>query len=181
VHVDVIEHTIREYSSRFGTDQDLLADLVRLIGSGGDVTSRKEFRGHVTCGAILIDSNSRVLMVHHRILNSWYLPGGHLEPTDESLRDAALRELTEETQIDRSDILPFNTWLDSAPIDVDRHLIPANPDRLEPAHVHWDFRYVFRAASAVQSIQLEEVTAWKYCEPEALPPKLRDRVKSRVQ
>jgi len=29
------------------------------------------------------------------------------------------------------------------PIDIDIHAIPENPRRNEPAHIHFDFRYIF--------------------------------------
>jgi 8-oxo-dGTP pyrophosphatase MutT (NUDIX family) len=175
-----IEHTIQEYLSRFDSDAAILTDLTMLIQDGVNITSRKEFRGHVTCGAILFEPDGSILMVHHRALGKWFLPGGHIEGTDECLRDAAIRELIEETDIKQSDLVPFNSWVDREPFDVDRHIIPANVNRNEPAHIHWDFRYIFQANSQVGKIQLAEIMDWKYLKTEALPPTLRDRIRSRL-
>ncbi|WTO36408.1 NUDIX domain-containing protein [Streptomyces achromogenes] len=48
-------------------------------------------------GAALVRPDGRVLTIEHRALRKWLLPGGHVEAEDTSLRDAALRELAEET------------------------------------------------------------------------------------
>jgi ADP-ribose pyrophosphatase YjhB (NUDIX family) len=73
--------------------------LSHALGRGTDLASRKEFDdGHVTCGAVMIDNTRRLLLIQHKALGRW-LPGGHLEPEDNSLNLAALRELEEETGI----------------------------------------------------------------------------------
>jgi 8-oxo-dGTP pyrophosphatase MutT (NUDIX family) len=50
--------------------------------------------------------DGRVLHVKHLALNRWLLPGGHLEAEDSSLLAAAQRELTEETGIPASAVIP---------------------------------------------------------------------------
>ncbi|MGW0886007.1 NUDIX domain-containing protein [Streptomyces sp. NPDC002671] len=51
---------------------------------------------HATAGAILVDASHRVLHIQHLATGKWLLPGGHLEPADNTLLQAAGRELTEE-------------------------------------------------------------------------------------
>lgn len=47
------------------------------LDSGSDVTSRHEMRGgHVTCGAAVVDDLGRLLLIRHRALGRWLLPGG---------------------------------------------------------------------------------------------------------
>ena len=65
----------------------------------GDVTSRRHFAGHVTAGALLIDREQRYLAIHHKQLQIWLCPGGHLEPGETDPAQSALRELIEETGI----------------------------------------------------------------------------------
>src|SRR5579863_8552055 len=57
--------------------------------------SRAQFTpGHITCtGLVLAADGERMLMVHHRRLNRWLLPGGHVEPNDAEIWDVARREV----------------------------------------------------------------------------------------
>src|SRR5580700_3488262 len=61
--------------------------------------SRRQFNpGHITCtGLVLSPSRDRILLVLHRRLQRWLLPGGHVEPDDSLIGDAARREVVEET------------------------------------------------------------------------------------
>ncbi|ALO93835.1 NUDIX hydrolase [Streptomyces hygroscopicus subsp. limoneus] len=104
---DHIRATLAAYLDACPEDKERLACLSALLDdSAADLTSRKEFRGHVTAGTVLADPADRVLHIHHLALGRWLLPGGHLEPGDTSLPAAALRELTEETGIPGSAVVP---------------------------------------------------------------------------
>jgi 8-oxo-dGTP pyrophosphatase MutT (NUDIX family) len=63
--------------------------------------SRAHFTpGHITCtGLVLALDGERVLLVHHRRLDRWLLPGGHVESEDAAIGDAARREVIEETGV----------------------------------------------------------------------------------
>jgi len=81
-------------------EKDGLSTPAATLDQAGDtLASRKEFRGHVTAGAALLRPDGRVLTVEHRALRKWLLLAGHVEESDATLIDSALRELAEETGI----------------------------------------------------------------------------------
>ncbi len=107
----------------------------------GDPTNRDRFDpGHFTAsGFVVSPDGSSLLLIHHRRLNRWLQPGGHIDPEDPSPIVAAAREVEEETGVATE---PLAAHL----IDLDIHAIPAwNP---EPEHEHFDLRFAFRALDA---------------------------------
>jgi 8-oxo-dGTP pyrophosphatase MutT (NUDIX family) len=103
--------------------------------------------GHITASALVIDPlRGRVLLTLHRKLQKWLQMGGHCEPGDSTLADAALREATEESGI------PDLTLAPGGPVTLDRHAIPA------PCHWHLDVQYAALApADAVEAISDESL------------------------
>jgi 8-oxo-dGTP pyrophosphatase MutT (NUDIX family) len=153
-----------------------VARLTHSLGPGPALASRATFPLHVTASAAAIDGTGRVLMIHHRALDRWLLPGGHVEPADISLYGAALRELEEETGMPWQHAVspPMH---DVLPVDIDVHEIPANPAKGEPAHLHADFRFAFWAKETKITIQAEEVIAFAWRPPSDLPtPRLAGAV-----
>ncbi|WP_353619020.1 NUDIX hydrolase [Paracidovorax cattleyae] len=130
----IVDEYLREYPSESGA----LAPLTEQLGRGGDITRRSASPGHVTASGIVL-SRDAVLLVFHPYLKRWLQPGGHVESTEAPL-DAAIREVQEETGIST---FPHPWHLQAGiPLDIDVHAIPENPAREEPAHMHYDFRYL---------------------------------------
>src|SRR4029077_19676556 len=73
--------------------------ILQLLESSPDPFSREQFTpGHITCsGMVIAPDRQRVLLVHHRRLGRWLLPGGTAEPADFTIAEAARREVVEET------------------------------------------------------------------------------------
>ena len=103
--------------------------------------------GHLTASALVIDpSRGRVLLTLHRKLRMWLQMGGHCEPGDPTLAEAALREAAEESGVEGLTLLP------GGPVRLDRHPIPA------PCHWHLDVQYAALApADAVEAISDESL------------------------
>lgn len=145
------------YLDRFPEEVGGVELLQRALGSDHELSSRKEFRiGHATAGAVVLDPRGQVLLIHHNALDTWLLPGGHLEPEDGDLREASMRELEEETGIAAEQVEPEKV-ADGLPVDLDIHRIPANPAKGEPEHWHFDFRYLYRTEESSVRLQAEEV------------------------
>jgi 8-oxo-dGTP pyrophosphatase MutT (NUDIX family) len=103
--------------------------------------SRDQFTpGHLTCTGIVLHPNLEAfLLIHHRRLDRWLAPGGHVEPEDESPQAAAAREVLEETEVP---VLSGAVYLTG----MDVHGIPAKG--IEPYHLHHDLKFAFIAATA---------------------------------
>ncbi|GAA3447885.1 NUDIX hydrolase [Planomonospora venezuelensis] len=173
ITADHIRDVIGDYLDAHPSDKAALAPILELLDDGADLTTRKEFRGHATAGAILTDPNGLILHIHHRALERWLLPGGHLEASDATLCGAALRELVEETGIPAAMVIAVG----NRPVHIDVHPIPANGFKGEPDHQHFDFRFLFRTIADVGQLQTEEITdaAWRDADSIS-DPILRQRV-----
>ena len=156
----VTDRDIRDLVARYlelHPDQaDRLAVFTEALAAGERMTSRKTMPGHVTVGAFVVDDRDRLLQIAHKALGRWLNPGGHTEPGDATLADAARRELREETGLDADQVTLLGDPV--LPLAIDAHVIPANPAKDEPEHWHFDFRYAFRlTGAAAVELQLEEV------------------------
>ena len=111
-----------------------------------DLYNRKNFVGHITASAMIIAHDEpRMLLLHHKSLDRWLQPGGHVDYTDDSVLSAALREAHEETGIGHVELeLISPGFSEHIPIDLDSHFIPANPAKSEDQHYHHDVRFLFR-------------------------------------
>lgn len=120
--------------------------------------SRHQFTpGHITAtGLVLAPDGERVLLVHHRRLDRWLLPGGHIEPEDDSAAEAAGREVLEETGA----VLAAAASAPLAGIDV--HGIPAKG--ADPYHLHHDLMFAFQgAAEGLHASAESRAVVW--CQP----------------
>lgn len=132
--------------------------VLQLLAHTPTPFSRSQFApGHITAtGLVLHPDRDAFLLVHHKRLNRWLLPGGHVEHHDESIDRTARREVVEETGAVLSPDRPM-----LAGIDV--HGIP--PGKGEPYHLHHDLIFVFRAISP-EAAPTEEVRQVAWCGPE---------------
>ena len=157
---DRVLQIVREYIDAHPKEHGLFR-LLRHVEVNDKFWSRKEAKGHITCSAILINPELRVLQVHHRVLDRWLFPGGHVDDGDQSLPDAALREVEEEVSISRKYVV--QAFDRDAPIDINCHSIPRNETKGEPRHFHWDFRYVFFTNRILVHCNRDEIqaAAWR--------------------
>ncbi|CAM5276650.1 NUDIX domain-containing protein (plasmid) [Streptomyces viridifaciens] len=175
-----IRATVEAYLGRHPGERDALAGLLAALDRPVDATARTTLPAHVTCSAVVIDRQGRILHIRHRATGGFVLtPGGHIESRDRTLLAAALREVSEETGI-APGALCLTRQLLGSPIDIDVHDIDANPAKGEPAHRHYDFRYVFYLAGEEPpaiALQDEEVSDAQWLpQPEVTSPTLRAKL-----
>ena len=110
--------------------------------------------GHITCtGAVLAPGGNAVLLVHHKRLDRWLLPGGHVETQDATIGSVARREVIEETGATLDTALPQLVGMDVHPIP---------PNKREPLHLHHDLIFAFRSHSEQFQVS-EESRAVAWC------------------
>ena len=132
---------------------------------GAAALDRGQRIGHLTASTVVLDATrSRVLLTLHPLIGQWVQLGGHVEPGEATLAQAAGREAFEESGI-------AGLCLDPVPIGLDRHPVTCRDSRGErspSAHLDVTFRAV--APAGAQHIRSEESIDLAWFPVEALPP-----------
>jgi 8-oxo-dGTP pyrophosphatase MutT (NUDIX family) len=111
--------------------------MVTLLDSCPHCFRRDAFPAHFTGSAFVVSANRRRgLLHHHRKLDRWLQFGGHCDG-EENVLAVAQREAYEESGITGLAVASAH------PFDLDIHEIPAFKG--EPAHLHYDIRYILIA------------------------------------
>jgi 8-oxo-dGTP pyrophosphatase MutT (NUDIX family) len=166
MELDHIQQILGRYLAAFPAEHARTLPLAEALAddTSGSALSRHS-AAHITTGAVVVNLQRRtVLQVRHRRLNQWLLPGGHVECSDRSLPEAAHRELAEEIgEAGRRASLTVDY-----PLDIDVHVIPAQPDRRELEHVHFDFRFVFTMSTGDIELATDEIEGFRWTSLPAL-------------
>lgn len=152
---------LRAHSPFDACEREKLERILDFVKGNEACFDRNLRAGHLTGSAWVIDQDrSHALLTHHARLDVWVQLGGHVED-DPDMLGAAWREAREE-----SGLINVRPVLDHI-FDVDVHEIPANPK--EPAHLHYDIRFLFEAdreaplaitaeSKSLRWIALDEIT-----------------------
>lgn len=159
---------IADYARRFPEEAAVAARFAAFVAAYPDCCERSCVPGHVTGSAWLVShDHARFLLTHHRKLGRWLQLGGHADGDPDPAR-VALREATEESGISGLRLATVGGAV--RPLDLDAHDIPARGD--EPAHVHYDVRYVVVAPPEATIAVSAESLALRWfpsAEPLAVP------------
>ena len=137
-------------------EEGSLLRMLRFLALSPDPFGRGNTEGHITGSAVIArPDGSAFLLVHHRKLDRWVQPGGHADPGDADVLQTALREAREETGIAK-----LETPRGGRPFDVDVHPIPERPG--EPAHVHFDLRFLATTSETAITAQADEVSGARW-------------------
>jgi 8-oxo-dGTP pyrophosphatase MutT (NUDIX family) len=133
----------------------LRASYVAHLQDHPDGLSRSCLPAHLTASALVLDATAtQVLLTLHRKGGFWGQFGGHCEPEDLTLAEAALREAREESGIAEVQLVG------SEPVDLDRHALSA---AFGGCREHLDVRYaavVPAGARPVASAESHDVAWW---------------------
>jgi 8-oxo-dGTP pyrophosphatase MutT (NUDIX family) len=125
-----------------------------------DACSRSCVPGHLTASALVLDAaGEHTLLTLHPRVGLWIQLGGHCEPGDVSLADAALREATEESGIPGLVLEPGVLHVDVHPITCSLGV----PTR------HLDVRYLVRAPAGAVPVISDESDDLRWWPVDALP------------
>ncbi|MEU4647693.1 NUDIX hydrolase [Nocardia fluminea] len=91
---------LTEWTPETNSDRSLREAFLAFLGSAPRGCLREHAPGHITASAIVLshDRHDILLTLHPRV-GRWIQLGGHCEPEDKTVRDAALREAVEESGI----------------------------------------------------------------------------------
>ncbi|MFC5908263.1 NUDIX hydrolase [Streptacidiphilus monticola] len=146
-------------------EQDLLRrDYLDHLTARQDGVWRSCRPAHITASALVVDADrARVLLTLHPKVGRWLQLGGHCEPEDATLAEAALREAREESGIAAGLALGH-----AAPVKLDRHAVRcAGKD--QPENTHLDVQYVVLAPAGAVATISEESDDLRWFPFDALP------------
>jgi 8-oxo-dGTP pyrophosphatase MutT (NUDIX family) len=143
MHREPLLRLLDRFLAVHSEDRARLAPMLDFVRGRADCFSRTCLEGHVTASAWILSPDHRsVLLTHHRKLDRWLQLGGHTDGDTDVFR-SALREAREESGM--QGFRPLPDVPDPLPLDVDVHAIPTRGD--EPAHLHFDVRFLLVACS----------------------------------
>lgn len=160
LHADALAR-LRSWSAPDGAQERLRREYVAHLEAHPDGLQRTCFPDHLTAGTIVLAHDGRsVLLNLHRKARRWFAFGGHVEPDDTRLADAALREAVEESGVTALDF-------DPVPVHLDLHTVGFCDPRGEVRHL--DVRYSAVAPEGASHDVSDESLDVRWWSVDALP------------
>ena len=160
VHREGLLEQLNRYGATDGAECVSRRRIVDFVKRHSDCFDRSLSVGHITGSAWLLDpTGERALLTFHRKLGMWLQLGGHADGNPNVL-EVALREAREESGLEA--IVPVTPEI----FDVDVHPIPAYGG--EPAHDHYDVRFLLQASDSDRLVVSDESIALNWVSPDEL-------------
>ncbi len=165
--LNILDEYLKYYPNELNLQQKLKEFL--LLSPSESITDWNNFDGHIVVGGFVYAlKEQKFLLLHHKDLNMYLYPGGHIDKDDKTTLDTAKREIYEETGLtDLKQILVTDNPL--IPFDIDTHFIEYNHRLNLPEHYHYDFRYLF-TINKITDVKIDESesSTYKWVEVEEL-------------
>ena len=143
--------SIESYIPDTETEQKHRKSVLMFLRENNNNFERSNLKGHITGSAWLLNKEkTKVLLNYHRKFNKWMQFGGHADG-DTDILAVAIKEAQEESGL--TNIYPVFSTI----FDVDVHAIPANLTKTEPAHYHYDVRYLLWTPEREYTISKESI------------------------
>ena len=141
INVDSLKENLEEfepYNEQEEVDKKIILDY---INNFDDTLTRQNKYGHFTSSSFILNKErTKILMVYHKIYNSWAWPGGHSDG-DSNLLNVAMKEAKEETGI--KNVIPiFKNIYSIEIISVNGH---EKSEKYISSHVHLNVTYLLEA------------------------------------
>ncbi|PPJ27895.1 NUDIX hydrolase [Nocardia nova] len=141
-------------------EQSVREAMLAFLGSAPRGCLREHAPGHITASAVVFSHDEReVLLTLHPRVGRWIQLGGHCEPGDETVVDAALREAIEESGIAGLEVEPGLYGAQAHPITCSLGV----PTR------HLDLLFKIRAPRGAVPVRSAESTDLRWWPVDALP------------
>ena len=141
INVDSLKENLEEfepYNEQEEVDKKIILDY---FNNFDDTLTRLNKYGPFTSSAFVLNKErTKILMVYHKIYNSWAWPGGHSDG-DSNLLNVAMKEAKEETGI--KNVIPiFKNIYSIEIISVNGH---EKSEKYISSHVHLNVTYLLEA------------------------------------
>jgi 8-oxo-dGTP pyrophosphatase MutT (NUDIX family) len=152
---------------------DAASFLAFLAASGEAALRRDGGHEHFTSSSFVFSpALDRILLCFHRKGRFWVQFGGHLEPADDDIAEAALREAREESGLERVSLLSRH------PIDLDRHELSSG---FGWCTAHWDVGFAAVADAEAVPTASDESDDVAWFDVDALPDEVPHGFEARVR
>ena len=167
LHADALA-LLTGWSAPNAGQETLRSRYVAHLAAHSDGLSRRCYPDHLTASTLVMSEDGKqVLLTLHAKAHQWFQFGGHCEPGDPTLADAARREAVEESG------LP-GLVLDPVPVQLSEHEVPFCDPRGGVHHL--DVRFLAVATPDAAHAVSEESLDVRWWPADALPDPQPDMV-----
>jgi 8-oxo-dGTP pyrophosphatase MutT (NUDIX family) len=152
--------SLQTHGERFPAEQKYAQSIITFLEQSGEKSFHNHHweDGHITASMLVVNEDfTKLLLMFHKKYQIWCQFGGHSDDSPDVLA-TAIREFHEESGVvEEPEIFSYYPSHILPIFDLDIHDIPAFPHKWQPAHKHYDIRFLGIISDTVSfSRQLEE-------------------------